>query len=85
MIVYMIKGELPWQGLRRRTAGAKKDELIANAKAAAADTLCDGYPELATIYASVRRLHYADAPHYQLYAACLRAGIRKIDRDSSTE
>lgn len=78
MLVYLVKGRLPWQGLKKRDdeQGGSKDERIAKVKADSEETLCEGMPALQTMYASVRRLEYEAAPPYQLYCACLRAPIR---------
>ena len=82
-LVYMIRGALPWQGLgrRREQSGerrADRSNRIAEAKAKAVATLLDGMEELRTIFNSVRRLEFDQTPPYQLYSACLRAGIKRL-------
>ncbi len=88
MLVYLIRGALPWQGLgkgkRKEQSGERrsdnKSERIGKAKAEAAATLCDGMPALQTMFESVRRLEFEQVPPYQLYCACLRAGIKRLER-----
>ena len=66
VLLYMLKGELPWQGLK----GAKnKDEKYQKIKECKVNTsielLCQGYPEeMATYMNYCRKLAFEDTPNY---------------------
>lgn len=80
VLLYLLKGELPWQGLK----GAKtKEEKYAKIKECKVNTsielLCQGYPEeMATYMNYCRKLDFEETPNYawlrrlfkELYAKC---------------
>jgi serine/threonine protein kinase len=80
VLLYLLKGELPWQGLR----GAKnKDEKYQKIKECKVNTsielLCQGYPEeMATYMNYCKQLKFDEEPNYaflrrlfkELYSKC---------------
>jgi len=76
VLLYLLKGELPWQGLK----GAKnKDEKYQQIKECKVNTsielLCQGYPEeMATYMNYCRTLSFEETPNY----AFLRRTFKKL-------
>lgn len=65
VLLYLMKGELPWQGIRAKT----KDEKYQKIKEAKVDTpveqMCEGYPsEMAEYLKYCRSLDFEDEPDY---------------------
>lgn len=75
VLVYLVRGELPWQGLKRRKGERKHDAIAEVKRATSPETLCEGLPALRAILSSARRLGFDETPAYQYYVACLRSEI----------
>ena len=65
VILYFIRGSLPWQGLKA-TSEKRKDKLaLEKKKALSIEDLCDGHPkEFAEYFNHVRSLRFKDKPNY---------------------
>src|SRR6266480_8022367 len=74
VILYFIRGSLPWQGLKA-TSEKQKDKLVLEKKKTTSiEELCDGIPkEFAEYFNHVRSLRFKDKPNY--------AYLRKIFRN----
>jgi len=66
LLVYFIRGSLPWQGLKA-TGPVQKDKLILEKKRATSiEELCSGLPEeFACYFHHVRSLRFGDEPGYR--------------------
>ena len=75
MMVYLLKGKLPWQGLNC-TDSKKLFEMVKKIKKETSlDTLCIGLPnEIITFIQYARNINFEDKPNYSY----LRALLRKI-------
>jgi serine/threonine protein kinase len=73
MLIYLMKGSLPWMGLKAENRKLKY-ELISEKKiATSAETLCCGLPQEFLIFLNeVRRLDFPDEPDYKLYRELFR-------------
>jgi serine/threonine protein kinase len=73
VLIYLLKGGLPWQGLKAETRH-QKHEMISEMKiVTAADVLCHGIPgEFGTFLSHVRHLDFADTPNYAHYRRIFR-------------
>lgn len=73
VILYLIRGSLPWQGLKA-ISGKQKNELILEKKRETSiDELCDGLPgEFANYFEHVRSLRFADKPNYAYFRKTFR-------------
>ena len=74
VLLYLLKGELPWQGLRARTKEDKYQKIKECKVNTAIETLCLGYPEeMATYMTYCRNLGFDETPNY--------AYLRKLFRE----
>jgi serine/threonine protein kinase len=73
VFVYLLRGSLPWMGLRVQDK-RRKYELISERKIAIPiDQLCEGLPpEFAGFLAAARRLDFQDRPDYAAYRQSFR-------------
>lgn len=70
----MLKGELPWQGLRARNKEEKYQKIKECKINTPIESLCLGYPEeMATYMNYCRNLQFEEAPNY--------AYLRRLFRD----
>ncbi|KAK5550542.1 hypothetical protein LTR46_011460 [Exophiala xenobiotica] len=81
MLVYFIRGRLPWQGLKAKR-DAKYLLVLEKKQATSASELCDGLPTQFEEYMNyVRNLRYEDQPDYQH----LREMFKKLFRRQGFE
>jgi casein kinase 1 len=65
VLMYFLKGKLPWQGLQGKTKKEKYDKIMETKIATPIETLCKGYPEEFAIYLNYcRTLRFEDRPDY---------------------
>ena len=68
MLIYLLKGNLPWAGIKCETKEEKYKKIYEKKKQISSDILCSGIPhEFQLFLDDVKRLDYADEPHYALY------------------
>ncbi|KAK5202406.1 hypothetical protein LTR41_011842 [Exophiala xenobiotica] len=81
MLVYFIRGRLPWQGLKAKR-GAKELLVLEKKQTTSTSELCDGLPTPFEEYMNyVRNLRYEDQPDYQH----LRDMFKKLFRRQGLE
>ena len=74
LLMYFLRGSLPWQGLRATTKEEKYAKILAKKRATTIDSLCRGFaPEFALYFNYVRSLNFEERPDY--------AYLRKIFRN----
>lgn len=74
LLMYFLRGSLPWQGLRATTKEEKYAKILAKKRATTIDSLCRGFPpEFALYFNYVRSLGFEERPDY--------AYLRKIFRN----
>lgn len=74
VIMYFLRGSLPWQGLKANNKKQKYDRISEKKLSTPVEVLCKGYPpEFATYLNYTRSLRFADKPDY--------AYLRKLFRD----
>lgn len=65
VLLYLLKGELPWQGLRAHSKEQKYQKIKESKVNTAIDTLCLGYPEEMALYMRhCRNLGFDATPNY---------------------
>ncbi|KAL7749983.1 serine/threonine protein kinase [Sorochytrium milnesiophthora] len=65
VLMYFLRGSLPWQGLKAATKKQKYDRIMEKKMTTATDVLCRGFPNEFTIYLNyVRSLRFDDRPDY---------------------
>jgi len=66
-LIFMAKGELPWQGVKADTKKDKHDLILGMKKAVAVEHLCKGMPpEFCLLMHYVRSLKFEDKPDYAM-------------------
>eukprot|EP00698_Gefionella_okellyi_P018678 TRINITY_DN5633_c0_g1_i1.p1 TRINITY_DN5633_c0_g1~~TRINITY_DN5633_c0_g1_i1.p1 ORF type:complete len:433 (-),score=64.62 TRINITY_DN5633_c0_g1_i1:389-1639(-) len=74
VLLYLLKGSLPWQGMQAATKKAKYDKISEKKMSTPVAQLCKGCPaEFATYINYTRSLRYEDKPDY--------AYLRRLFRD----
>jgi len=85
LIVYFLKGELPWQGLKAKNMKEKYDKIMEKKIQTNLSILCDGLPsDLIQIINYTRDLKFEDKPDYGYVRNLIKtiAEKEKIDFDS---
>eukprot|EP00756_Hemistasia_phaeocysticola_P026141 Hpha_TRINITY_DN16043_c1_g1::TRINITY_DN16043_c1_g1_i1::g.119248::m.119248/K02218/CSNK1, CKI; casein kinase 1 len=74
VLMYFVRGTLPWQGLKAQTKKQKYDRISEKKMSTPVETLCKGFQaEFATYLNYTRSLRFEDKPDYQY--------LRKLFRD----
>lgn len=72
LLVYFLKGDLPWQGIRAKTKSEKKRKILKKKKSVSSNQLCVDLPqELVLISDYVKSLKFEEKPNYDLIIDCL--------------
>ncbi|GAA0154704.1 non-receptor serine/threonine protein kinase [Lithospermum erythrorhizon] len=74
VLMYFLRGSLPWQGLKAGTKKQKYDKISEKKVSTSIEALCRGYPsEFASYFHYCRSLRFEDKPDY--------AYLKRIFRD----
>eukprot|EP01063_Lacrimia_lanifica_P037440 TRINITY_DN7687_c0_g1_i1.p1 TRINITY_DN7687_c0_g1~~TRINITY_DN7687_c0_g1_i1.p1 ORF type:complete len:338 (+),score=78.54 TRINITY_DN7687_c0_g1_i1:95-1108(+) len=75
VIMYFIRGQLPWQGLKAHTKKQKYERIAEKKMQTSIASLCSGFaPQYANYFNYVRSLRFDDKPNY----AVLRGKFRDL-------
>lgn len=73
ILIYLMKGSLPWQGLRGENRKARYDAISEKKISTPVEVLCSGIPiEFCTFLSEARRLDFTDVPDYAFYREMFR-------------
>jgi serine/threonine protein kinase len=65
VLMYFLRGSLPWQGLKASTKKEKYEKIMEKKISTPVDVLCKGFPEEFSIYLNYcRSLRFEDRPDY---------------------
>ena len=65
MIIYLLKGGLPWQGINGQTKEEKYQKIMAKKVSTSIDELCSGLPiEIKVFLSYVRNVKFEEKPDY---------------------
>jgi hypothetical protein len=65
VIMYFLRGSLPWMGLNAKTKKEKYDKIRDSKKSTSIEILCKGFPEEIALFAKyVRGLGFEEKPDY---------------------
>lgn len=77
VLLYFIRGSLPWQGLKAATKKQKYDRISEKKLSTPVDNLCKGQPsEFATYLHYCRGLRFDEAPDYMYLRQVFRVLFR---------
>jgi hypothetical protein len=73
MLLYFLRGSLPWQGLQAATRGQRYQAVLEKKQSIKVAELCAGLPaEFSTYVNYVRQLHFEDKPNYSFLQKIFR-------------
>ena len=76
IIMYFIRGNLPWQGLKINKNEDRYKKICDKKKATSARELCSGYPkELESFISYTRNLEFTEVPDYEYLRKLLKSVI----------
>lgn len=79
VLVYLLKGKLPWQGGKYRSKVDKQVQIRMQKLLISAEELCEGLPPVyAKVFLYVRSLGYEEKPDYELICRDLRKISQKV-------
>ncbi len=77
MLVYFMKGSLPWQGLKAENKFEKYAKIKDVKQKTTIYSLCEGLPDELYLYLiHVRNLHYEECPNYDYLDSLFEDGLR---------
>lgn len=86
VLLYFLRGELPWQGLKAKTMKEKYDRIMEKKISTPVEVLCKGFPEEFQVFILYTRdLKFEDRPDYGFLKKILKTIMdsNKIDLDSN--
>jgi serine/threonine protein kinase len=73
VLIYFLKGKLPWQGFPAKTQKEKLDKIMASKMETPVEVLCQGVPfQFANFLIKVKLLGFEDPPEYSEYRKMFR-------------
>jgi serine/threonine protein kinase len=82
ILIYLIKGYLPWQGIKAYDKKEKFEKILLAKMATPIEVLCRDLPEeLAQILEQVRSLEYEEEPDYEDFRRKLSNASRGLKED----
>lgn len=82
VLMYLLRGSLPWQGLKVYGKEDKYQKILQKKKETPVEDLCKGFPaEFSEFIVYVKKLSYTDDPDYNY----LRGLLEKIMKDNKYE
>jgi len=79
LLIYFIKGQLPWQDQNASTKAKKYDKIKEVKLSTPVDVVCDGYPEFANYLNYCRGLGFDTAPDYMHLKRIFRELLRTMN------
>ena len=68
LLLYLLRGELPWQGVRAQTKHEKYQLIMEKKMSMTPEILCNGLPdEFQNYLQSVMDLGFEEKPNYEFY------------------
>ena len=79
--MYLIRGSLPWQGLKANTKKLKYERIMDRKMSTSTESLCKGFPaEFRSYFEYCRSLRFEDRPDY----AYLKRLVARVFLPSNT-
>ncbi len=85
VIVYLVKGRLPWQGVAIHPGQVHHDEVLKLKQVATAKTLCEGMPQpFVEFIQHIQSLDFEDKPDYRYLRSLLAQCVLPLNQMSPT-
>jgi serine/threonine protein kinase len=79
VLMYFLRGELPWQGLKIRSKEDRYKKILDKKKETSSEELCTGFPEEFYHYVNyTKKLEYDENPNYDMLRQLFIDVIRKL-------
>ena len=76
VLIYLLKGKLPWQGLPAQTEKQKMKKILDTKKKTTVEQLCQGLPpQFGVFLRMVKRLGFTEDPKYEEYKELFRGAL----------
>ncbi|KAJ1922317.1 serine/threonine protein kinase [Mycoemilia scoparia] len=80
VLMYFLRGSLPWQGLKAATKKQKYDRIMEKKMSTSTETLCRGFPAEFAVYLNyTRSLRFDDKPDYDYLRGVFRSLFLRND------
>lgn len=86
ILIYFLKGSLPWMGLTAKSKEEKHKKIIEKKKNTSVQKICEGLPsELEEYMNYVRGLGFEEQPNYSFLRGLFGRILTRIDSEESTQ
>jgi len=86
MLIYLVKGELPWQGLKAKNKHEKNSQIMESKMATPEALLCKGLPnEVYDVMIYVRGLEFEEKPNYDMMRGKFKNILSRIHPNKKEE
>ena len=86
MMIYLVKGELPWQGLKAKNKHEKNSQIMECKMATPESLLCKNLPnEVLDVMLYVRGLEFEEKPNYDLIRGKFKNILTRIHPNKKEE
>ena len=80
MLMYFLRGSLPWQGLQAKTKEERYKKILEKKIEISANELCEGFPpEFEKYVEYTRNMEYLEPPDYEMLRGLFSSVIRKMN------
>eukprot|EP00164_Ancoracysta_twista_P008291 GFYU01011942.1.p1 GENE.GFYU01011942.1~~GFYU01011942.1.p1 ORF type:complete len:345 (-),score=58.54 GFYU01011942.1:73-1107(-) len=80
VLVYLLRGKLPWQGITAATKSQKYDKIGERKIGISEESLCEGLPsQFTSLVKCARSIKFTEKPDYSLIRGLLRAVIEEFN------
>jgi hypothetical protein len=81
ILVYLLRGELPWQGTKAQTKHEKYQLIMEKKMSTTSELLCHGLPdEFQSYLQQVMDLSFEEQPSYDTYRQLFRSLTKRVMR-----
>ena len=86
MLIYLVKGELPWQGLKAKNKHEKNSQIMECKMATPELLLCKGLPnEIYDVMLYVKGLEFEEKPNYEMIRGKFKNILTRIHPNKKEE
>ena len=86
ILVYFLKGDLPWQGIKAQTKHEKQQMIMEKKMGMTSELLCNGLPhEFQNYLQMVMDLGFEEKPNYDFYRQQFSILFRKLGFDKTKD
>jgi hypothetical protein len=85
-LIYLVKGELPWQGLKAKNKHEKNSQIMEAKMATPEALLCKNLPsEFYDVMIYVRALEFEEKPNYEMIRSKFKNVLSRVHTNKKEE